>query len=214
MPVVLLIAALAILAGVVVVAIGRGGELAMFRPDIPARQQSFATAADVAAFRPPPAFFGYSAPATDEALHRIGRVVAERNAEVARLRDQVIRLGGEPWPGPGPYGQAEGRAADWAESQRWRGPGAYAEPERRAEPADWPSTRAYAEPEDRPEPADWRSPEAATEPEVRSEFAEPRSAEVYAGPDGPAEPSGWPPPGPDAAPADETDGGEPEARHL
>ena len=111
MPVVLLLAALVILAGVVVVAIGRGGELTIFRPDAPVHPQGFATAADVAAFRPPPAFLGYSAPATDEALQRIARVVAERDAEVAGLRDQVARLGGEPGP-PGDAGTEDPAAGE------------------------------------------------------------------------------------------------------
>jgi hypothetical protein len=143
MPVVLLLAALAILAGVVAVAIGRGGELAMFRPDTQAQQAVLATASDVAAFRPPLAFFGYSAPATDEALQRITAVVAERDAEVAWLRDEVHRLGGEP--------------EDWAagpdqpEAVSWPRGWTYAAQERRADPADWPAHGIDAEPEAEPE---------------------------------------------------------------
>jgi len=151
MSVVLLLAALAILAGVVAVAIGRGGELAMFRPDTQARSAALATAADVAAFRPPLAFFGYSAPATDDALQRITAVVAERDAEVAWLRDQVHRLGGD--------------AEDWSadpeqrpEVASWPGGWTYAAQERRADPADWPARRVDAEPE----------AQAAPEPEVRA----------------------------------------------
>jgi hypothetical protein len=145
MPVVLLLAALAILAGVVAVAIGRGGEIAMFRPDTQAQQAVLATAADVAAFRPPLAFFGYSAPATDEALQRITAVVAERDAEVAWLRDEVHRLGGEPedWAG-GPEHQPE--AVSWPRG--WT----YAAQERRADPADWPARGPDAEPEAEAEP--------------------------------------------------------------
>lgn len=140
MPVVLLLAALAILAGVVAVAIGRGGELAMFRPDTQAQQAVLATAADVAAFRPPLAFFGYSAPATDDALQRITAVVAERDAEVAWLRDEVHRLGGEPedWAA-GPEHQPE--AVSWPRG--WT----YAAQERRADPADWPASGIDAEPD-------------------------------------------------------------------
>lgn len=89
MPVVLLAAALAILAGVVVVAIGRGGELALFRPDTPPYPVPLATAAQVAAFRPPPAFLGYNAQATDDALHRIAMTVAQRDAELASLRGEL-----------------------------------------------------------------------------------------------------------------------------
>jgi hypothetical protein len=106
MPVVLLLAAIAILAGVVVVAIGRGGELAVFRSDIPPLRLEFATAADMATFRPPPAFFGYSAQVTDDALQRIARVVADREAELALLRRQLAALRASPGlvsSGPGSF---------------------------------------------------------------------------------------------------------------
>jgi hypothetical protein len=103
MPVVLLTAALAILVGVVVVAIGRGGELTMFRPDVPPYPVPLSTAAQVAAFRPPPAFLGYNAQATDDALHRVALAVAQRDAELARLRGELAAALGEP---PMPPGQA------------------------------------------------------------------------------------------------------------
>ncbi|HEX3489851.1 MAG TPA: hypothetical protein VHU92_10925 [Streptosporangiaceae bacterium] len=144
MPVVLLLAALAILAGVVAVAIGRGGELAMFRPDTQAQSAALATAADVAAFRPPLAFFGYSAPATDDALQQITAVVAERDAEVAWLRDQVHRLGGD--------------AEDWS-----------ADPEHRPEIANWPRGWTYAAQERRADAADWSAHAVDAEPEAEAE---------------------------------------------
>jgi hypothetical protein len=92
MPVVLLLTALMILGGVVVVAVGRGGELTLFRSDAAPLRQRLATAADMASFRPPLAFFGYSAQATDDALARIARSVAERDAELALLRDELATL--------------------------------------------------------------------------------------------------------------------------
>jgi hypothetical protein len=96
MPVVLLLTAVAVLAGVVVVAVGRGGELAIFRSDAPPLRYEFASAADLAMFRPPPAFFGYSAQATDDALRRIARLVSDRDAELATLRDQLAALRARP----------------------------------------------------------------------------------------------------------------------
>src|ERR1700722_365537 len=137
MPVVLLLAALAILAGGVVVAVGRGGELAMFRPDAPAHPEVFATAADVASFRPPPAFFGYSATATDEALQRITRTVAERDAEVAWLRDQITQLQGsapEPWPGAHAEHGAQPEPAGWAGGWSYGGAGGPGRAARSARP--------------------------------------------------------------------------------
>ena len=130
MSVVLLLAALAILAGVVVVAVGRGGELTIFRPDAPAHPEVFASAADVASFRPPTAFFGYSATATDDALQRIARVVAERDAEVAWLREQIALLQGsapEPWPGAHAERGAQPEPAGWPDAWTYGGPGGRAE---------------------------------------------------------------------------------------
>jgi hypothetical protein len=135
MPVVLLLAAVAILAGVVVVALGRGGELTPFRADTAPFRREFATAAQVASFRPPPAFFGYSAQVTDDALQRIARSVAARDAELARLRSQVIALrrGALRPGGPGGPGGAGGPArpggpASTDRSDRSGGPGGRGQP--------------------------------------------------------------------------------------
>jgi hypothetical protein len=92
MSLVLVLAALAILAGVIVVAMGRGGELAPSLADSAAYGRELASAADVATFRPPAAFLGYSAQATDEALQQITRAMAERDAELAMLRREVAIL--------------------------------------------------------------------------------------------------------------------------
>jgi hypothetical protein len=128
MPVVLLLTAVAVLAGVVVVAVGRGGELASFRSDAPPLRYEFASAADLAMFRPPPAFFGYSAQATDDALRRIARLVSDRDAELATLRSQLAALRARPGDAAGP---AAARA--WAPSA----PSAPAE-----DPADQPGESA------------------------------------------------------------------------
>ena len=117
MPVVLLLAAVVILAGAVVVAMGRGGELAVPRPDSAAYGRELVTPAEMAAFRPPAALLGYSAQVTDEALRRIARAVAERDAELAMLRHEVAALRAREFPAGAPAGQ--GRYAD---------PGTYADP--------------------------------------------------------------------------------------
>lgn len=167
MPVVLLLAALVILAGVVAVAIGRGGELAMFRPDSPRYPRVLATAADVASFRPPLAFFGYSASATDEALEQITQVVVERDAEVAWLRDQVVKLGGDAgdWPSAAPEPPPE--PASWPDD--WT----YAGRERRAEPADWAGHEPRAEVEPEAEAGAEAEPQAEAEPEGQTETEQP-----------------------------------------
>jgi hypothetical protein len=87
---VLILASAAILAGVVGVAIGRGGEMAEFAGDYPpCEADDLMTAADVALLRPPSALWGYNVQATDEALGRIAQVVTERDVEIAALRRQL-----------------------------------------------------------------------------------------------------------------------------
>jgi hypothetical protein len=89
---VLLAAAIAILAGVVVVAMGRGGEMAQARRDSPDRPPLVRTAADLAMLRLPVGLFGYQEEATDAALDAATRLIAEQQAEIARLRAEAWRL--------------------------------------------------------------------------------------------------------------------------
>jgi hypothetical protein len=90
--VVLLIVAVAILCGVVVVAMGRGGELARPAADVRPLDGQIVTAADVALLRPPAALWGYDMRATDEALNMVARTVTERDVEIAILRRQIAEL--------------------------------------------------------------------------------------------------------------------------
>jgi hypothetical protein len=121
MPVVLVLAAAVILAGVVVVAMGKGGELALPRPDSAALRRALVTPADMATFRPPSAFLGYSAQVTDEALRRIARVVAERDSELAMLRHELAVLRAREFQPGGP-----GHQAGYADPGSYADPGAYA----------------------------------------------------------------------------------------
>jgi hypothetical protein len=90
-PVVIILVALVILGGVVVVAMGRGGELSRERPELPARSD-FRTWSDVASYRPPPALLGYDAGATEHALSLIARTIAERDAEIDWLRQRLAEV--------------------------------------------------------------------------------------------------------------------------
>jgi hypothetical protein len=90
--VVLLIVAVAILCGIVVVAMGRGGELARAAPDVRPLDGDIVTAADVALLRPPAALWGYDMRSTDEALNMVARTVTERDVEIAILRRQIAEL--------------------------------------------------------------------------------------------------------------------------
>jgi hypothetical protein len=91
-PVVLFIAAAAILCGVIVVAVGRGGELAPSVPDSRPFDAEIMTAADVALLRPPVAIWGYDIRATDEALNMVARTVTERDVEIVTLRRRIADL--------------------------------------------------------------------------------------------------------------------------
>lgn len=92
-PVLLLLAGAVILAGVVAVAMGHGGEMAEFPSDfVPPTLGDLLTAADVAMLRPPSALWGYNTQVTDEALSRIAQIVTERDVEIAVLRQQLADL--------------------------------------------------------------------------------------------------------------------------
>src|ERR1700753_4430339 len=88
----MLVAAVVILAGVVVVASGRGGQLAAAEPDYPPIDLGPVTSADVALLRPPSAAWGYNMRVTDEALEVIAKAVTEREVQVSALQQEVSDL--------------------------------------------------------------------------------------------------------------------------
>jgi len=91
--VLLLLAGAVILAGVVAVAMGHGGEMAEFPSDyVPPRLGELLTASDVAMLRPPSALWGYNTQVTDQALSRIAQIVTARDVEIAVLRQQLADL--------------------------------------------------------------------------------------------------------------------------
>ena len=92
---VLLAAAIAILACVVAVAMGWGGEMSESRRDLPPLRLRARTAAEVARLRLPGSAFGYQREATDQALYAIAWLVAERDAKIADLRQELWRLRGQ-----------------------------------------------------------------------------------------------------------------------
>ena len=98
MPVILLLAAAAILGCVVLVALGRGGEMAAFPSDSAPLRLDEVTAADVALLRPPLALWGYNVPATEEALGVIARAVTARDTEIAALRKELADMRARQWP--------------------------------------------------------------------------------------------------------------------
>jgi len=88
-PVILFLTAVAILGCVVLAALGMAGEMATFPSDSAPLRMDEVTAADVALLRPPLALWGYSVPATEEALGVIARAVTARDTEIATLRQEL-----------------------------------------------------------------------------------------------------------------------------
>jgi len=82
----------AILVCVVVVATGRGGELARFPNDYAPPDFGALAATDVALLRPPTALWGYNMQATDEALSGIAAAVSARDVRIASLERQLAEL--------------------------------------------------------------------------------------------------------------------------
>jgi len=84
-----LLAAAAILGGVVVAALGRAGEMATFAGDTSPIELDEVSATDVALLRPPMSLWGYNAQATEDALRVIARSMTARDVEIATLRREL-----------------------------------------------------------------------------------------------------------------------------
>ncbi|MFB4310552.1 hypothetical protein [Actinomadura sp. GTD37] len=101
--VVLVLAGVAVLGAVVVLAMGRGGELTEAHPDYPPLQVDAEgrpiLARDGSRIRFPTTIWGYQMQVTDEAVHRLTTALHERDARVADLERQLRdlrRRDGEP----------------------------------------------------------------------------------------------------------------------
>lgn len=93
--VVLVIAGLAVIACVVMVSLGHGGEMAEFPPDVPPLELPAAgqmTPADLIALQLPIGLVGYSTQAVDETLHRVSVALGERDTRIAVLEQRVTEL--------------------------------------------------------------------------------------------------------------------------
>ncbi len=96
MLVVILIAIVAVLAGVFVAATGRGGELASEHADHAPLDLGPVTAPDIALLRPPTAMWGYNMQVTDEALDQIARAMRDRDVTIAYLQEQLANRDADP----------------------------------------------------------------------------------------------------------------------
>ncbi|MFI6296282.1 hypothetical protein ACIBEJ_32130 [Nonomuraea sp. NPDC050790] len=95
MLVVLAIAALAILACVVLVSLGKGGELTEFPPDVPPLdlpEPGQLTAVDFMALHLPVNLVGYHTQSVDETLRRAASAISARDTRIAVLEQRVSEL--------------------------------------------------------------------------------------------------------------------------
>ena len=108
-----MIAALVIVAVVVFVARGYGGELSTERSDYLELELGPVSATDVVLLRPPMTLWGYNMQATDEALERIAASIRERDVRIVALEQLVTDLTREPAAPPlsSPYGAPRHRRA-------------------------------------------------------------------------------------------------------
>jgi hypothetical protein len=90
-PIAVLLTAAVILGGVVVVAMGRGGELDRDVADAPGHTD-LQSSADVASYRPPPVLLGYHPGSTERALKLVARTIADKDAEITWLRARLAEL--------------------------------------------------------------------------------------------------------------------------
>jgi hypothetical protein len=88
---------LVVLAAVVFVAAGRGGEMpATERSDYAPLDMGPVSATDVVLLRPPTALWGYNQQATDEALEKIAESIRERDVRIVSLEQLVTDLSRRP----------------------------------------------------------------------------------------------------------------------
>jgi hypothetical protein len=96
----MVIAIIVVLAFVVYLARGRGGELSAERNDYVPLDLGPVSATDVALLRPPTGLWGYNMEATDEAMERIAESIRERDVRIVALEQLVTDLSRDSIPMP------------------------------------------------------------------------------------------------------------------
>ena len=95
-----MLAAVVIVAIVVFLAMGGGGELSGERQDYVPIDVGPVSATDVALLRPPMGLWGYNMQATDEALERVAESIRERDVRIVALEQLVTDLSRDHAPMP------------------------------------------------------------------------------------------------------------------
>jgi hypothetical protein len=197
-PVVFVIAVLAVLVGVFFAATGRGGELAYEQTDHAPLDLGPVSAPDIALLRPPTALWGYNMQVTDEALDHIARAVRDRDITIAYLQEELGNR--EPRDLNAPFGTVPPTPPDafYPATDRDDSPRADADGHALAD-ADAPPPRSLkppgilvaSPPREAPQPYDAAEPHEATEPyDVAEPHEATRPSETLPGPDDTLGPQG------------------------
>jgi hypothetical protein len=115
----MVIAIVVVLAAVVLVAMGRGGQLSAERSDYAPLELGPVSATDVVLLRPPTALWGYDQHATDEAMEQIAESIRERDVRIVALEQLVTDLSqdhAQAQPLSGPYVGARRRRLSFEET--------------------------------------------------------------------------------------------------
>jgi hypothetical protein len=184
--VVILIAAIAVLAAVVLAAMGRGGGLSVERNDYVPLDLGPVTATDVALLRPPTGLWGYNMQATDDAMDQIAESIRERDVRIVALEQLVTDLGRDETPMQllgSPYVGARHRRSplDPAEPQLNQGDTPFAQGDTPFAQADTPFNPAETRMDPEPDPFRAHRDAPATEP-ARFPFDPPRPSGDFLGP--------------------------------
>jgi hypothetical protein len=123
----MVLAIIVIVAVVVFLAVGRGGELSVEQADYVPLDLGPVSATDVALLRPPMGLWGYSMTATDEAMERVAESIRERDVRIVALEQLVTDLSRDHAPMPllaSPYVGARHRRtlAETAEAEAVHAP--------------------------------------------------------------------------------------------
>jgi hypothetical protein len=109
----MMIAIVVVLAGVVAVAVGHGGELSHEDADHAPLDLGPMSATDVVLLRPPTVLWGYSTQVTDQALERIAGAIRERDVRIVALEHRIAELTGyDDYPSPARHARRNRQLSD------------------------------------------------------------------------------------------------------
>jgi hypothetical protein len=184
------LAIIVVLACVVAVAMGRGGQLSEESPDYAPLDMGPVSATDVVLLRPPTALWGYNMQVTDDALERVATAIRERDVRIVALEQRIADLTGGQRFAPVPASARHARRVDPVIPPAPVPPGnpeSVTASEPVTQPASVTEPEPVAEPESVPEPVTEAEPVAEAEP-AGEPIAEAGSPEADPGADPTEEP--------------------------